>query len=212
MGNELIVIGASGFAKEVAWLAEECGYELKGFLDDSPSYCNTQVLNKPVLGSVDDWINFGDCEFIIGIGEPETRSVVVEKMTALGKPKFATLIHPNVVKSKYVDIGEGSIICAGAIITTDVRIGDHVVINLNCTVGHDVLLHNFVTIAPMVAISGNVTLKDLVEIGTSASIRQGITVARNSMLGMGSVLTKDIASPALYFGAPAKRIKSKEGK
>ena len=209
MGSELIVIGASGFAKEVAWLAEECGYNLKGFLDDSPKCLNTQILNKPVLGSVDHWVDFDGCEFVVGIGAPETRSAVVEKMTVSGKPKFAILIHPNVVKSKHVDIGEGSIICAGSIITTDVKIGSHVVINLNCTVGHDVVFHDFVTIAPMVAISGNVTLEKCVEIGTSASVRQGITVAQNSMLGMGSVLTKDIIPSALYFGVPAKKIKSK---
>ena len=210
MGNKLIVVGASGFAKEVGWLAEECGYVLKGFLDDSPAYIDAQVLNKPVLGTVDDWINFDDCEFIVGIGAPKTRSAIVEKMKALGKPKFATLIHPNVVKSKYVHIGEGGIICAGVIITTDVEIGDHIVLNLNCTVGHDVVLRDFITIAPMVAISGNVTLNDCVEVGTGASIRQGITIARNSMLGMGSVLTKDIESSSLYFGVPAKKIKNME--
>ena len=129
-------------------------------------------------------------------------------MTNGGTPHFATLIHRGIGHGPACNFGSGSLVCAGCIMTTNICVGDHTIINIGSTIGHDVRIGSFVTIAPQVAISGCVTLSDGVEIGTSASIRQGLTIGFGSMLGMGSVLTKNIPDSSLYFGIPAKLIKN----
>ncbi|NQZ64375.1 acetyltransferase [Crocosphaera sp.] len=203
----LIVIGGGGFAKEVIWLAQDCGYNVVGVLDDAPEMQGKTVLGIKVLGHIEKWSEFSDVEFILAIGSPRTRFKIFNKMELSGEPKFATLIHPSVSKSEFVSVGEGAIICTGSILTTDIQIGKHCILNLNVNVGHDCVLGEFVTIAPMVAISGSVELNDLVEVGTGAVIRQGLSIGKGAMLGMGGVLTKNIPSNFIFIGNPAKKFK-----
>ncbi|WP_028487987.1 acetyltransferase [Thiothrix lacustris] len=206
----IIIVGASGFALEAAWLAEDCGHQVIGFLDDSLEKQGTTVLGKPVLGIVDNWAKFSENHLIVAIGSPRTRNKVIKNMERTGTPKFATLVHPSVIKSSHINIGEGTLICAGCIMTVNINIGKHCIININSTVGHEVNIGDFSTIAPIVAISGNVTLEDFTEVGTGSSIRQGVSIGRGSMLGMGSVLTKNIPSFKIYAGIPAKPLKDME--
>ena len=205
--KDLIIIGGGGFAKEVIWLANDCNRRVRGVLDDSVETHNTQIQGAEVLGDVSSWVNYKDCDFIIAIGSPRTRLKVLERMLTFGKPEFATLIHPSVWLSNTVSIGKGSIICAGSILTADVNLGKHNILNLNVTVGHECEFADYVTVAPMVAVSGNVKLECLVEVGTGAVIRQGLTLNDGSMLGMGAVLTKNIPERMIYAGNPAKKLK-----
>ena len=205
--KKLIVVGGGGFAKEVIWLAQDCGYEVIGVLDDNEAMHNKEILGIKVLGSVIDWVNFNDCQFIIALGSPRVRHLIYKKMLTLGEPSFATLVHPNVVASSYVNIGEGSIICAGCTLTVEIDIGKHSILNLSCTIGHETQIGDFVTLAPIAAISGNVTLENFTEVGTSATIRQGLTIGKGGMLGMGGVQTKSIPENSIFAGNPAKLLK-----
>lgn len=207
---DIIVIGASGFALEAAWLADECGHNVIGFLDDAPEKQGTTILGKPVLGNIEHWVKFKDNHFIVAIGSPRTRNSAVKKMQSYGQPMFTSLIHPSVKKSNHIIIGDGTLICAGCILTVNINIGEHCIININSTVGHEVKIGSFSTIAPIVAISGNVTLEEFSEVGTGASIRQGVSIGRGAMLGMGSVLTKNIPDFKIYAGNPAKSLRDME--
>lgn len=205
--KKLIVVGGGGFAKEVIWLAHDCGYHVYGVLDDDIQMHGKFILDVPVLGCVSNWSSYLDCEFIVAIGSPRTRKLVVDKMNALGTPEFATLIHPSVIKSNKVTFDRGCMVCAGMVFTVEITVGKHCIFNINGTVGHETNVGNYVTIAPIVAISGNVNLQDCVEVGTGASIRQGITLSKGAMLGMGGVLTKNIPENFIYAGNPAKPLK-----
>jgi len=201
----LIIIGASGFGLEAHFLAERLGRPIKGFLDDNDDLAGTTVLGAPVLGKIDSWTAYSDCEFVVAIGNPRIRRKVVVQMCALGQPAFATLVDPAaVLMPRLVTVGSGTIICAGAMFTTQITLGTHCIVNLNATVGHETTLGDFVTIAPLAAISGRVTLSDLVEVGTSACVRQGVAMGSGAMLGMGGVLTKDADENTLLIGNPAR--------
>jgi sugar O-acyltransferase (sialic acid O-acetyltransferase NeuD family) len=204
--NNIIVIGKGGFAKEIIWLAKSCGKNVLGILDEIHGEGDS-FFGMPVLGTEHDWKKFSDCEFVIAIGSPVIRQKIVSKMQEQGSPKFSTLIHPSVVMSDFVDVGEGTMICAGNVITVDIEIGKHCILNINGTVGHDSVIKDFVTIAPMVTISGEVSIGKGTEIGTASCIRQQLTIGNDSMLGMGSTLTKPIPDNSMFFGSPAKFFK-----
>lgn len=209
--NDLYIIGAGGFGREVAWLIERINeirptWNLKGFIDD----------NEVLWGSIEDGYRVvGGCEYLMSlenvyavcaIGSAKVRKAIVDKLKE-NNVRFATVIDPSVIFSKRVAIGEGTIICAGTIITVDVKIGNHVIINLDCTIGHDDIIEDFVTIYPSVNVSGNVFIGAGSELGTGMQIIQGKTVATNTIIGAGAVVVKDCLESGTYVGSPVKKIK-----
>jgi sugar O-acyltransferase (sialic acid O-acetyltransferase NeuD family) len=209
--KDLIIVGGGGFAREVVWLARECGAEwnLIGILD---SHTNVpEMCGVPVLGGDEKCLEHLDAWYVIAVGSPRIRQRIASNLSNLGVTRFATLVHPGVLHSQFVTFGEGSIICAGCILTTQITIGRHNIINLGVSVGHDTTTGDFCTISPLAAISGNVTLEDGAEIGTNATIVQGLTVTRGSLLGAGSTLAKSMESPdVIAVGSPARSIKTQE--
>jgi len=121
--------------------------------------------------------------------------------------KYFTFIHDSVqILGNDFTIGEGSIVCAGCIITTNVSIGKHTHLNLQTTIGHDCRIGDFFTTAPGVKISGNCKIHDCVYIGTNASIKEKISIHSLSTIGMNAGVVKNICEPGVYVGTPAKLI------
>lgn len=205
----LIVVGGGGFAREVIWLARESrqAFDVIGCLDDADASQGQTLSDVPVLGRIEDWSRHPGAVFVVGIGAPRIRRDVVRKMQSSGTPEFATLVHRTVQHSAYVEFGAGSMITAGCLITTQIRIGQHAIVNIGCTVGHDTVIEDFCTVAPIVAISGNVHLQTGSEIGTGSSLRQGVRVGRGAMVGMGSVVTRDVPDADLVLGSPARSVR-----
>ena len=207
---KLVIIGVGGFGREVAWLVERINkikptWNLIGFVDDNTEYCGSLINGYPVLGNC-DWLNNQTDEIfaVCAIGASKVRKSVIEK---LSKVKFATIIDPSVLLSERVIIGAGSIICAGSILTVEIQIGAHVIINLDCTIGHDAKLHDYVTLYPSVNISGCTVLEECVEMGTGSLIIQGLNIAGGSIVGAGAVVVTNLPKECTAVGIPAKPIK-----
>lgn len=204
----IIIAGGGGFAREIIWLAREVGtWELLGVLSEADSSGPRSICGVPVLGGDDVAAEYPDVSFVAAVGNPRLRQKVVRNLKASGVRKFATLIHPSVLRSEYVNVGEGSMICAGCILTTQIELAEHVVINLACTVGHDVRIGSFANIAPGVAISGSVEVGSGADVGTGAVLREGVRVGSGAVVGMGSVVTKGIGDNTMAFGNPAKEVR-----
>jgi sugar O-acyltransferase (sialic acid O-acetyltransferase NeuD family) len=204
--NDLIIVGAGGHARELAWVANEATlpWRLIGFLDDCVLLQGRDLMGVPVLGPIADWTSYPDAAFVIAIGSPRVRRDVVRRMQLLGTPGYATVIHRSVVRSPHVHIGVGTMVMAGCVLSTQISIGCHAIINQSATVAHDAIIEDFCTIAPNVTLSGNVTLRQGAEVGTSTCVRQGVTIGRGALVGMGSVVTADVADAQLVFGNPAR--------
>lgn len=211
--KKLFIIGAGGFGRETAWLVERINkvtplWEIEGFLDDNEILHGTVQDGYPVLGGCSSLKKVKEEIYVVvAIGSPGAKKAVVEKLTEYEHVHFVTLTDPSVICSERVEIGEGSIICAGTILTTDLRIGKHVIINLDCTVGHDVAIGDYTTIYPSANISGNVTVGEGAELGTGTQIIQGKCIGDRTVLGAGAVVIKDIDSDCTAVGSPAKVVK-----
>lgn len=209
--KDLYIIGAGGFGREVAWLVErinevEPTWDLKGFIDDNESLWETTEGGYPVFGGCEYLKSLGEVYAVCAVGSAKIRKIIIDKLKN-SNVKFATLIDPSVIISKRVEIGEGTIICAGTIITVDIKIGNHVIINLDCTFGHDDVIADYVTVYPSVNVSGNVTVGECSELGTGMQIIQGKNIAPNTIIGAGAVVVKDLIESGTYVGSPAKKIK-----
>jgi len=208
--EELVIVGAGGFAQEVAWIAlqQPERWRVRGFLDDNPELNGGKVLGLPVLGAVASFKAHDDAKFTIARGAPRARHETRHAMRSVDDGRFATLIDPSVRHHESVRFGAGSIICAGVVATIDIQMGKHAIVNLNATIGHECSIGDFCTIAPLAAISGNVTCEDGVEIGTGATIRQGTRIGRGALVGMGAVVTRDVAPNECVAGNPARLLRT----
>lgn len=216
MLKDLYILGAGGFGREVAWLVERINEEkptwnLKGFLDDNQEITGTLLKGYPVIGSCEFLADRTEEVWVVcAIGCAKTRKQIIEKVKKLRGVRFATLVDPSVLYSKEITIGEGSIVCAGTIITVNVEIGNHVIINLDCTIGHDARIEDFITIYPGVNISGGVFIGECAELGTGGQVIQGKKICAGSVIGAGAVVVGDIVEEGTYVGVPAKRLETKK--
>lgn len=137
---------------------------------------------------------------IIAIGDGRIRKKVAEKFSAQGYDLLEWGVY--VVGRAYdVQYGKGFICCPGSTLTTNIRIGDHVLINIGCSVGHDCIIGDYSSLAPGVNVSGKVTIGNLVTIGSNAVICPGVTICDEAIIAAGAVIAKDIIHPGLHFGA-----------
>lgn len=204
--NRIAIYGAGGFGREVAWLAESCGREVAFFIDDHPS---TAAINDiPVIDLQTLAAEHRDVEVALGIGSPASRERVARRVADAGFA-FAQLIHPRAEHSRWIRWGAGVTICAGNILTTNITLGDHVQINLDCTIGHDARLDDFATLAPGVHVSGWVFIGRRAYLGTGASVINGtadapIVIGDDAVIGAGACVTKSIPAGVTAVGVPAR--------
>ncbi len=213
--NDLVIYGSGGFAREVLQLVRDINAEapmwnVLGFLDDATDQEGQPAIHGfPVLGGASWLAANAHTHVVLAIGSPSAKKKVAAKVAVAGAP-LATLVHPGAWVGEEVEIGAGSVICAGTIVTTDIKIGSSVIINLACTIGHDSTLEDFVTIAPGVNVSGNVIVGEGCDLGTGCSIIQGLHVGGWSIVGAGAVVVRDLARNVTAVGAPAKPIRERE--
>jgi sugar O-acyltransferase (sialic acid O-acetyltransferase NeuD family) len=181
----LQIIGKGGFAREVAaYAAFSSTFYAMGEYDE-----------------IDRLFNRMDGT-VIAIGDPYVRRKLAEKYSYLS---FGRVNYGHAYAR--VTWGEGVIICPGCILTVDITLGKHVIINLNCTIGHDSVIGDYVTFSPGVNVSGNVNIGDNCYIGTNAVIREKINICSDVVIWAGGVVVKDITEPGVYVGNPVKKIK-----
>jgi sugar O-acyltransferase (sialic acid O-acetyltransferase NeuD family) len=178
---------------------------VRGFVaDDAPPADSLSRICGRWLGSIEDFLKEPSAShYVVGIGTPKTRRSVAERLDEAGLAA-ATLVHPAAAIGADVELGEGTVVCSHVSITTNIRLGRHVHVNLNSTVGHDSRISDFVTINPLVAVSGDVTLEEEVTMGTHSSILQGLRVGAGSFVGAGAVVVKHVPAGVTVVGVPAK--------
>lgn len=215
-----LIFGSSGFAKEIDWLIQDI-YRKNG-INYLPDFFVTRD-DDPLTGSFINGVKVvpeseifskyckKEVNCFIAVGETIVKEKIYNKIKhEVEICNFPVLIHPDVTyddRLEKVVFGEGAVVCSKSVLTTDIRIGKFVVINLGCTIGHESGIGDFATLSPGAHISGNVHISDGVYVGTGAVVLQNISICSGSIIGAGSVVTKDISIPGTYVGIPARKIR-----
>lgn len=210
----LIILGAGGFARETLDIVEAINsisptWEMLGFIVDA-QYGNTgQVVNgKPILGGFEELVQYPNVYTVCGVGSPSIRRRMTQRAQRYSV-QFANLLHPSVIKTRWITLGEGIVVAPGCVLSNTLTIGDHVHLNPSCTIGHDVDVDAFVSLAPGVLISGNVHLEEGAYVGTGARVIEKRTVGTWSIVGAGSTVIKNVPPHTTVVGTPAKVIKER---
>lgn len=211
----LVIFGAGGFGREVLQLirdinAEKSRFEILGFLDDRDSLWDSDRNGVPVLGGI-SWLESQSRApaLIVGVGTPKDKARIVGRVRR-SVSNFPVLVHPTVVRSKYIEYGTGVIVTAGNILTVDIRLGEFSTLHVACTLGHDDWIGAYANVSPGVRISGNVSIGVGCDIGTSSALVQGVSIGDWSIVGAGAVVTTSLPANCTAVGVPAKVIKQRE--
>jgi sugar O-acyltransferase (sialic acid O-acetyltransferase NeuD family) len=210
-----VIFGAGGFGREVLQVARDINaveqrLDILGFLVDE-AYCGTEpVQGMPQLGGIEWLAENPGVRVVIAVGASAERAKIAQRISDCVGNMFGTLVHPRAWLGESVEIGEGSVICAGALVTTDIRIGKHVHVNIGATIGHDAILDDFVTLNPSVNLSGRVELGRGVEVGTGSVLVPGVEVGDWSVIGAGSVVLGGLDPNVTAVGVPASVIRRRE--
>ena len=164
--DNLAIIGSGGFGREVALWSN--GYKtIEFYVDDHLCTFESKLSELPI-----------DKHSIIAIGNPDIRMTIAKKLPK--KQLYTYVVHNTAITSV---INLGLIMCPYAVITTNVKIGKHLHMNLHSDIGHDCIIEDFVTLSPGARISGFCNVGNNVYIGTNAVIREKIKITDNCIIG-----------------------------
>ena len=203
----IIILGASGYAREtadlIAELAASQGWELLGFADRDDEHRGETLNGLPILGRLTNLANVEGLNAVVGAGEIGPRNRQLEEIRAMGLPT-PTLVHPSAWISPHARIGAGTVVCAGATVTANSAVGDHVMLNVGVSVAHDIRIGDRCVLSPGTRISGWVTIEDECYFGVGALVLPKLTIGRGAVVGAGAVVTRDVAPGEVVAGVPAR--------
>ena len=105
-----------------------------------------------------------------------------------------------------VEIGQGTVVMANAVINAGARIGAHCIINTSAVVEHDNRIADFVHISVGAKLAGTVSVGKRSWVGIAACVSNNIHICDDCMIGAGAVVIKDIEESGTYVGVPVKKI------
>jgi sugar O-acyltransferase (sialic acid O-acetyltransferase NeuD family) len=190
------LIGAGGHAREVQFQIGDP--TIKCFVDD--------IYWKPNSDNIYPLSEFNPTvyEVLVAVGNSKDRYDIVNKLP--DNTKYFTFIHPSAQILSPISIGKGSFIGANCILTCNITIGEHALLNRGNHIGHDTIIGDYFSAMPGAIVSGNCTIYDCVYLGTNSSIKEKITIHSLTTVGMNSCVVKHIKEPGTYVGIPAKKI------
>jgi sugar O-acyltransferase (sialic acid O-acetyltransferase NeuD family) len=211
----VVVYGAGGHGRETVQLIEDINahrarWDLLGFIDDDPSLHGREVNGLPVLGGADWLRNEGaSARIALGVGSPSVKRRIVSIMGSDAQ-RFITIVHPTVRLCRWLEIGPGTAIAAGTMLTVNIHIGAFVTINRVCNISHDCRIGDFATIAPATNLSGGVEVGEGCNIGSGVTTVQGVCVGEWAIVGAGAAIAAPVPSNCTAVGVPARAIKHRQ--
>jgi sugar O-acyltransferase (sialic acid O-acetyltransferase NeuD family) len=191
---KLALFGYGGHAREVA---AQMNKPVDFFVDDE--YSNK--IAKPI-SSFDPTTHM----MMVAVADSIERKKIVERLPK--NTMYFTFIHPTVLTmTQDVKIGEGSFIGAYSIMTTNIEMGKHSILNRGNQIGHDCRIGNYFSAMPGAIVSGNVRISDCVYMGNNSSIKEKIVVNSDVIIGSNATVVKNIITSGVYVGVPAKFLK-----
>lgn len=200
--RSVIIIGAGGHGKVIADIIQRSGDRIIGFLDDNMK-AGDSFIGVPILGDTEKYEEYNNAEFVIAVGNAAIREKISEKLSDV---RWYTAIHPFAVVSNIdIEIGEGTVVMANAVINSGSRIGKHCIINSGAVVEHDNVIEDFVHVSVGAKLAGTVHIGKSTWVGIGATVSNNIDICSGCTIGAGAVVVNNVNEAGTYVGVPARR-------
>ena len=201
MPKPLIILGTGPHARELAEIVErinavEKTWELLGFVAERVWRPGRVLDGWRVLGTEKDLERFPDASVI-----PDSEWWQLDDIP---RERFASIVDPSCFVSRTARIGRGCVIFPGGYIGHGARLDDFVFCLGGCIVNHDCVLEERVILTSGVILAGHVHVEAGSYLGQGCNVRQTLRIGRKSLVGMGSVVVKDVPPGSVVVGSPAR--------
>jgi sugar O-acyltransferase (sialic acid O-acetyltransferase NeuD family) len=206
-----IIVGAGTYGQVYVEYLKNT-YNIIGYIDDDDSLTGKKIDNIKVLGDRKFLFNHMDknTSIFVPIGNNEIRMDLLQKLTDMGfsAPSF---IHPNSIIHDSVQIGKSVYILPGTNIMPCTVLKSYIMISVGVNISHHTIIEDGCFISHGSNIGASIHIQTKAYFGIASTIMTGVkNIGRNTLIGAGAVVIKDLPDNAVVAGVPAKILKYKE--
>ncbi|MGU3341602.1 acetyltransferase [Methylobacterium mesophilicum] len=201
--KRLALIGGGGFSKEIAEVAQLCGYTVEATYSSQPSaqvgtyrgYLDELLVDRAKYAAV--------ALAVGGVSRAaiQARNEIIGWLDRHSLP-CPPLVSPHAIVSHGVALGAGAFVAHGVIINVDARLGRFCVVNTGAIIGHDAEIGDNTTISPAAFIGGRCTIGSDGLVGPLAKVLQGLKVGERAMIGIGCTVLRSVPHDAAVWPKP----------
>jgi sugar O-acyltransferase (sialic acid O-acetyltransferase NeuD family) len=222
----LILLGYGGNVVDIIDMVDDMNdakdaadptYEVLGFLDNRDELQGKEFFGFSMLGKFADAGRFvqryPEVRFTTWIGRADTYLRRPRMIQSLGVPheRFQTLVHPTTYLSRRARIGRGVLIFQNCTVSNSAVLGDHVVALPHTIVSHDCLLDDYAVATSAVIVGSVAKVGRNCYLGSGCSMLPGVKIGEGSMVGLGTVVLRDVAPGKVVVGNPARVLRDVTG-
>jgi sugar O-acyltransferase (sialic acid O-acetyltransferase NeuD family) len=184
-------------------------WDIVGFFDDDRSVHGKDCCRIKVLGGRELLTKYDDAYVLAAPGSPKgylRRKAIIDGLL-LDQSRFATIMHPSVVRAPDAIIGYNTLLMSNVVVSCESRIGNHCIVLPNTVLAHDSSISDYCCIGSNVSISGSVGIGSECYIGSGVKMRENIRIGERTLIGLGSNVISDIEKDTVAVGNPARSIR-----
>jgi carbonic anhydrase/acetyltransferase-like protein (isoleucine patch superfamily) len=206
--RDLIILGTQVHAHEMAEIVERVNrqqptWKLLGHICPEACLPGTTPNGYDVLGGPEALAGYPGAFLVPVEGFP--------RLPDLPRDRLVSLIDPSAFVSRSASIGVGCVVYPNCYIGLKATIGDWLFCLSGSIINHDCVLEEQVTVCSGVRLAGHVHVEQQCYLGQGCNIKQFLRIGRASLVGMGSVVTRDVAPGSVVTGCPARRVRERAG-
>jgi sugar O-acyltransferase (sialic acid O-acetyltransferase NeuD family) len=204
----LIILGAGGHAREVAWTAKRSGeYLLVAFYSEPRwTMSGQKIMGVPIISDLEYFTKQCSEEqpvfLVSGVGN---RNLSERWMREYERDyKFATIVDPSACVHNIEETGAGTVIMANSIVSIEAVIEKNVLIHYGSIITHNCSLEEGVFIGPGCRLGGNVCIGRYGYLGAGVTVRPNVHIGTGAIIGAGAAVISNIPESSVAYGVPAK--------
>jgi sugar O-acyltransferase (sialic acid O-acetyltransferase NeuD family) len=208
--RDLIILGTGVHGLEMAEIVRRINrqmptWHLLGFIasDKQAQRVGEVRGGLPVLGTIDVIDKHRDALLVPDNEFPHDAPLPHQRLTSL--------VDPSCFVSPAASIGPGCVIYPNGFIGHNAQLGQRVFALAGSVINHDNLLEDRVVLCSHVSLAGHVYVEADCYLGQACTVRQFVRIGRSSLIGMGSVVLRDVEAGSVMVGNPARRLRERKG-
>jgi sugar O-acyltransferase (sialic acid O-acetyltransferase NeuD family) len=207
--KDLVILGGGVHAAEMVEIVGRVNqvkktWNLLGLISRNSEDVGKSFNQTPVLGIFEKMPRFKKNVCFVTANHnklPEQLPVPFSQLTSL--------VDPSAFVSRTAMLGKGCVIYPGCFIGLQAKLGNYIFMLSNSVINHDVILENKVLVNSGVVLAGGVHVGENAYLGQACSIRERLKIGRESLIGMGAVVIKDVPVGSVVVGNPARELRKK---